>query len=42
MFLASDEAAYVTGHTLNVDGSYQTGRLMFTLGTSRTPEIADF
>lgn len=42
VFLASDEASFVTGHTLNVDGGYQTAGLMFTLGTSRAPEVAAF
>lgn len=42
VFLASDEARFVTGHTLNVDGGYQTAGLMFTLGSSRAPEIAAF
>jgi 3-oxoacyl-[acyl-carrier protein] reductase len=42
VFLAFDEAGYVTGHTLNVDGGYQTAGMMYTLGTSRAPEVAAF
>jgi 3-oxoacyl-[acyl-carrier protein] reductase len=29
VFLASDEAAYITGHTLNVDGGFLAAGLMF-------------
>jgi len=37
VFLASEEARHVCGHTLNVDGGYQTAGLMFSLGASRAP-----
>jgi 3-oxoacyl-[acyl-carrier protein] reductase len=42
VFLASDEAQFVTGHTLNVDGGYVGAGMMYNLGTSRAPEVADF
>jgi 3-oxoacyl-[acyl-carrier protein] reductase len=42
VFLASDEARFVTGHTLNVDGGYVGAGMMYTLGTSRAPEVAAF
>ena len=41
-FLASDEAAHVCGHTLNVDGGYQTAGLMFKhpeIDTPATPRV---
>jgi 3-oxoacyl-[acyl-carrier protein] reductase len=31
VFLASDEARFITGHTLNVDGGFQAAGLMFDL-----------
>jgi 3-oxoacyl-[acyl-carrier protein] reductase len=31
VFLASDEARFVNGHTLNVDGGFQAAGLMFHL-----------
>lgn len=37
VFLASDEARHVCGHTLNVDGGFQTAGLMFSLGDSKAP-----
>jgi len=38
VFLASDEAAYITGHTLNVDGGFGAAGLMFAFDpqTSRS------
>jgi 3-oxoacyl-[acyl-carrier protein] reductase len=42
VFLASDEAEFITGHTLNVDGGYVSAGMMYNLGTSRAPEVADF
>ena len=31
VFLASDDAEYICGHTLNVDGGYLTAGLMFAM-----------
>jgi len=38
VFLASDEATYITGHTLNVDGGFGAAGLMFEFdpGKSRS------
>ena len=38
VFLASDEARHVCGHTLNVDGGFLTAGLMFSLGESQSPK----
>lgn len=41
VFLASDEARHVCGHTLNVDGGFLSAGLMFSLGTSQAPAPPD-
>jgi NAD(P)-dependent dehydrogenase (short-subunit alcohol dehydrogenase family) len=37
VFLSSDEARHICGHTLNVDGGFQTAGLMFALESSKAP-----
>jgi 3-oxoacyl-[acyl-carrier protein] reductase len=37
VFLASDDARHVCGHTLNVDGGFLTAGLMFPLGATDAP-----
>jgi NAD(P)-dependent dehydrogenase (short-subunit alcohol dehydrogenase family) len=39
VFLASEEARHVCGHTLNVDGGFQTAGLLFPLGASGAPPV---
>jgi len=39
VFLASDEARHVCGHTLNVDGGFLTAGLMFSLGEYKAPDV---
>jgi 3-oxoacyl-[acyl-carrier protein] reductase len=40
VFLASDEAKYVTGHTLNVDGGFLAAGLMFPFDPSTAKRLA--
>jgi NAD(P)-dependent dehydrogenase (short-subunit alcohol dehydrogenase family) len=39
LFLASDEASFVTGHVLNVDGGFGAAGLMFNPEEDATPEL---
>jgi NAD(P)-dependent dehydrogenase (short-subunit alcohol dehydrogenase family) len=39
VFLASDEAKYVTGHTLNVDGGFMSAGLMFPFNPSTATRL---
>jgi NAD(P)-dependent dehydrogenase (short-subunit alcohol dehydrogenase family) len=39
LFLASDEASFVTGHVLNVDGGFGAAGLMFDPREDATPEL---
>jgi len=38
VFLCSDEARYVQGHTLNVDGGFRAAGLMF--GDRKAPAVS--
>jgi NAD(P)-dependent dehydrogenase (short-subunit alcohol dehydrogenase family) len=40
-FLASDDATYVNGHTLNVDGGFLAAGLMFPFDASRDKPVAE-
>jgi len=40
VFLASDEAKYITGHTLNVDGGFLAAGLMFPFNPSTAKRLA--
>ena len=40
VFLASDDAAYITGHTLNVDGGFLAAGLMFPFDPAKDKPIA--
>jgi 3-oxoacyl-[acyl-carrier protein] reductase len=40
VFLASDEATYITGHTLNVDGGFLAAGLMFPLVPEKNHSLA--
>ena len=37
LFLASDEASYVTGHVLNVDGGFMSAGMLFGPGVRSEP-----
>lgn len=39
VFLASDKAAYITGHTLNVDGGFQAAGLMFEFDPKKSRSL---
>jgi NAD(P)-dependent dehydrogenase (short-subunit alcohol dehydrogenase family) len=39
VFLASDEATYITGHTLNVDGGFQAAGLMFEFDPKKSRSL---
>lgn len=41
VFLASDEAAYITGHTLNVDGGFLTAGLMFPFDPEKSQRLGE-
>ncbi len=40
VFLASDDATYVTGHTLNVDGGFLAAGLMFPYDPQKSRSLA--
>lgn len=41
VFLASDEATYITGHTLNVDGGFLAAGLMFPFDPDSSQRLGD-
>lgn len=41
VFLASDDAAYVTGHTLNVDGGFLAAGLMFPFDPEKSRRLGE-
>lgn len=41
VFLASDDAAYVTGHTLNVDGGFLAAGLMFPFDPEKSQRLGE-